>query len=185
MSKKLSILLACLLAMSLVAFVGCGSSDDPDPEKKLEDYIPATDDIAGWTEDIGHGEVGVEAAYTQDEGEMLIDGALDPFVDTGKWAALAIEYYVNGETSIQLSVFEMTDTAGVSEVYAYLATHPEGINWTDTTLGEQGRIAEMATNWLIQTTKGKYFVETVTMPRSPETEQPAKDFASAVLALLP
>ena len=185
MSKKLSVVLACLLAVSLLAFVGCGSSDDPDPVKKVEEFIPGSGSIAGWTEDTSKGEVGVEAAYTKDDGEMLINGALDPFVDTGKWVAFAIEYYVNGDTTIQLSIFEMTDAAGASEIYTHLATHPEGISWEDITMGDAGRMAEMATNWLIQTTKGKYFVETVTMPRSADTEQPAKDFASAVLALLP
>ena len=184
MSKKLSVLLACLLAMSLLAFVGCGSSDDPDPEKKLEELIPASGAITGWTEDTSQGEAGVEVAYTKDDAEMLINGALDPFVDTGKWVAYACEYYVNGETTIQLQIFEMTDAMGASEIYTYLATHPEGVSWVDITMGDAGRMAELS-SWRIQTIKGKYFVETITMPRGVDTEQPAKDFASAVLALLP
>ena len=185
MSKTLKILLASFLALSLCTAIGCGSSDDTEPEKKLEDYMPASGAISGWTEDLSQGEAGVEAAYTVDDGEMMINGALDPFVDTGKWAALAIEYYVNGETTIQLRIFEMTDAAGAAEVFEHLATHPEGIPWADITLGDEGRMAEMATNWLLHTTHGKYFVETTTMPRSADTEQPAMDFAAAVLNGLP
>ncbi|MBN2496477.1 MAG: hypothetical protein JXR96_17925 [Deltaproteobacteria bacterium] len=187
--------LRAALVLSVGLLLGCGTSSnngsdggtDAGNGSKVEDYVPASGEIAGWTEDTSRGQAGVEAAYTVDDGVALIDGALDPFVDTGKWVSMAIEYYMNGDNRIQLSLFEMQDAAGAAQIYNYLEGHPEGTPWetSDISGADESRIANQGAYWQIHAIKGKYLAETLTEPRSTETESVAKDFAAAVLDKLP
>jgi len=177
--------LIVLLGAGLVLF-GC-SGDGNGQEQPIEDLMPAGGEVSGWDEDTSMGAPGVESAHTQAEGEELINGALDPFTDTGKWVAMAIEYYVNGDMTAELQMHEMEDAASCEGIYTYLEGHPEGTPWEQEGpgVGEASRWADQGPYWLIHVRKGKYFFSINFAPGDDASKTPATGFATAVAAGLP
>ena len=184
MSRYGVIVLSVLLS-SLLAVVGCGSSGGGE-QVDLVDLLPASGQISGWQEDTSRGEAGPEVTSDLAEATMWVDGAMDTFTATGGWVALAQEFYVNGEITIDLHIFEMSDADKASAVYDALADY-SGISWTDESYGggeAKGRFGCTAPFYCgADAQKGKYFIETNTKPATAESE--AKALMSAVLQQIP
>jgi hypothetical protein len=173
--------LCILLALTLV-LPACGSSSNG----SVKDYLPASGEITGWAEDTLKGEPGPEETSDVAVATIWVNGAIDRFVATGGWVALAQEYYKNAsDVEISLHIYEMTTTAKADEVYAAMEDYT-GVTWTDTAFGGEesnGRFGVVFTYCYADATKGKYFLETTTKPTTAETE--GKDFIKAVLLKLP
>lgn len=176
-------LLCILLALALV-FSACGSSGNGGGSVK--DYLPASGEITGWAEDTEKGEVGPEETDDVAVATNWVNGAIDRFVATGGWVALAQEYYKNAsDVEISLHIYGMATAAKADEVYAAMEDYT-GVTWTDTAFGggeSNGRFGVVFTYCYADATKGKYFLETTTKPNTAETE--AKDFIKAVLNKMP
>jgi hypothetical protein len=184
MKRTLAILAVVLLACPFAA-CGGGGNDNPDP---VESYVPISGEVGGWLEDTGaanNGAAGAEVCRQATGIPDFIDGAIDPFVDTGAWVAVAWEFYINGTITLELRLYEMGNATACQEVYDYLATHPEGVAWESVTLGQAGRTADQGPYWKTHARKGNYFIETFTFPGDADTRPAALDFAGAVLAGLP
>jgi hypothetical protein len=163
------------------------NGDDQDQQKKVEDFMPASGEIPGWEEDTSQGEPGLQAAYTRDDGELLINGALDPFTDTGKWVGMVIEYYINGDMSVELHLYEVEDAATMEGVYAFMETHPDGTPWEaeGPGLGDESRWADQGPYWLLHVRVGKYLILANFRPGDDTGKEPAKAFVGAVVDKLP
>lgn len=175
----------CILLAGVLAVSAC-SSGNGNGDGSVKDYLPASGEITGWAEDTLKGEPGPEETTEVDIATNWVNGAIDRFVATGGWVALAQEYYKNAsDVEISLHIFEMTDAAKADEVYVAMEDY-SGIDWTDTAFGggeANGRFGTVYTYCYADATKGKYFIETTTKPVTAETE--AKDFIKAVLDKLP
>jgi hypothetical protein len=178
-----SCFLYILLVFTLI-IPACGSSGNGGGSVK--DYLPASGEITGWAEDTDKGEPGPEETEDVAIASIWVNGAIDRFVATGGWVALAQEFYKNAsDMEISLHIYEMTDAAKAGEVYAAMEDYV-GLTWADTDFGageDNGRWGPTYMYSYADATKGKYFVETTTMPETAETE--AKDFMKAVLNKLP
>ncbi|HOX44382.1 MAG TPA: hypothetical protein PK668_12335 [Myxococcota bacterium] len=184
MKRTLAILAVVLLACPFAA-CGGGGGGEADP---VESYVPTSGEVSGWTEDTAaanNGAAGAEVCREAVGIPDFIDGAIDPFVDTGAWVAVAWEFYTNGTNTLELRLYEMGNASACQEVYDYLATHPEGVAWQAASLGDAGRTADQGPYWKTHARKGNYFVETFTFPGDEPTQQIAVDFVGAVLAGLP
>jgi len=181
-----------LIALSLLSLVaglaaGCGSSNNGD-EVKLVDLLPASGEVAGWTENTARGEEGPEVTETVEGATAWVDGAMDGFVESGGWVALAREFYQNGDLLIELYIHEWTDAAAAATGYDDLAQYHSGDipNWTDVSLGAGEAACHtaqvVAFYWYLDAHKDKYLIEMTTAPDDVEgAEQAAEDFATAVL----
>jgi hypothetical protein len=182
---KRSCFLCILLAVALMV-PACGSSGNGNGDGSVKDYLPASGEITGWAEDTAKGEPGPEETGDLATATLWVDGAMDIFVDTGGWVALAQEHYKNAsDVEISLHIYEMTEAAKADEVYVAMQDYA-GVSWTDTAFGggeSNGRFGTVFTYCYADATKGKYFVETTTKPVAAETE--AKDFIKAVLNKIP
>ena len=180
-----SFILCILLALVLVV-PACGSSGNGNGDGSVKDYLPASGEITGWAEDTDKGEAGPEETTDVAIATYWVNGAMDRFVATGGWVAVAQEFYRNAtDVRISLFIYEMSDTAKAGEVYAAMEDY-SGVVWTDTAFGggeDNGRFGAVYMYCYSNTTKGKYFIETTTQPEAAETE--AKDFMKAVLDKLP
>ena len=176
----------CILVVVVLMVSACGCSGNGNGGGSLKDYLPASGEITGWAEDTEKGEPGPEETAEVAVATNWVDGAIDRFVATGGWVALAQEFYKNAsDMEISLHIYEMTDAAKAGEVYAAMEDYV-GITWTDTDFGageDNGRWGPTYMYSYADATKGKYFVETTTKPEDAETE--AKDFMKAVLNKLP
>ncbi len=166
---------------------GCGSTDNGQ-QKSLVDYLPGSGDIAGWTENTERGEPGPEYTDSIDTATDWVDGAMDFFVESGGWAGVAREFYINGDIKITLYLHEWTDEAAAKKGYDGLLQY-HGATWTEVPLGAGEAACSMGTLGsayrLTIAYKGKYLLDTETEPVSDESETAAKDFAKAVLSSLP
>ena len=176
----------CILVVVVLMVSACGCSGNGNGGGSLKDYLPASGEITGWAEDTEKGEPGPEETAEVAVATNWVDGAIDRFVATGGWVALAQEFYKNAsDMEISLHIYEMTDAAKAGEVYAAMEDYV-GITWTDTDFGageDNGRWGPTYMYSYADATKGKYFIETTTKPEDAETE--AKDFMKAVLNKLP
>lgn len=184
MKRSLAILLAVGLPCALWACGGGGGNGT----LPVEQYLPASGEVTGWVEDTtaaNNGAAGPEVCRQADGIPDFINGAIDPFVDTGAWVGVAWEFYVNGNRTVEVRLYELGNQAACQQVFTYLETHPEGVPWQPVSLGQAGRMADQGPYWKTHARQGNYFLETFTFPGDEATEAPARDFAAAILAKLP
>ena len=168
-----------------VLLAACGSSGGGQ-QVSLEDLFPASGEISGWEEDTAQGAAGPEVTSDRATAYEWADGAMDTFDQVGGWVALGREFYVKGDTKVELDIFEMTDEQKAAEVYRQLAGY-SGISWEDFDFGAGQSLGRFgcATPFYCgaNAVKGKYFVETQTEPHTAEAD--AKAFFTAVLQRIP
>lgn len=97
---------------------GCPARVSGQAQDKVELYVPAENEVPGWVEDTGVGPPGVAAGYTYDEIVALIDGSHEPYALAG-CAGFAMQEYRQGTRSLQLSLWEMQDSAAARKMFAH------------------------------------------------------------------
>lgn len=176
----------CILLALVLVVPACGSSGNGNGGGSVKDFLPASGEITGWAENTDKGEPGPEETTDVAVATIWVNGAIDRFVATGGWVALAQEFYKNAsDVEISLYIYEMSDSAKADEVYMAMEDY-SGVSWTDTDFGggqDNGRFGSVFTYSYADATKGEYFIETTTRPSDAETE--AKDFMKAVLNKIP
>jgi len=193
--KRKCAFLMCIFAPLFVLSTGCSSSGEP--VDTLATFIPLSNEVAGWAEDLDPERKNVagpqtadcvikEAGDTEDCADDWINGAINDFVATGGWVAIGREAYIKGTWKLDLYINEMTTTATNQEVYEAFATK---LPWTDITLdaGESAaRIGKTPAYYETQATKDIYFVELVIIPDCDDgCEDAVKEFTKAVLNKIP
>lgn len=103
------------------AEAGADAAADAAQAKKVEAYIPADNDVPGWTEDTTKGKPGVEAAYDKKGIEDLINGKHDPYHAEGT-DGFAMEHYKKdfggGCTgTIKFMMWDMTKAASAKKMF--------------------------------------------------------------------
>lgn len=117
-----------LLLLSAPFFISCSdpsaSSDGStcparkagQAQDKVEKYVPADNEVAGWVEDPAVGAAGVEAGYTYDEIVAIIDGSQEPYAAAG-CKGFAKQDYKKGTFTFTLEIWEMKDTATAKSMF--------------------------------------------------------------------
>lgn len=181
-------MLVCILAAIALIVQACGSSGNGDG-KSVGEYLPASDELTGWTEDTSLGEPGPEETTEESVATGWVNGAIVGFIDTGGWVALALEHYQNADYKTKLSIYEMSDSTAATAAYDFMSTYNASVPWADESYGageSVGRFGTIGTYYCYaNAVKGKYFVETTTEPIGETTEVLAKEFFTAVLNKLP
>ena len=74
--------------------------------KSVEEYLPASNEITGWEEDTDSGEPGPEVTDNAQQAASWpgVNGAIDKFVETEGWVAVAREFSRMGRTE-SLSIY--------------------------------------------------------------------------------
>jgi hypothetical protein len=96
--------------------------------KKVEEYVPKSNDIPGWVENPDEGNPGVEAGYTTADIEAIIDGSHDPYRDAGcngfakqdyKKGSGKCQFGIcdNGTYGIALFLWDMKDATGAKAMF--------------------------------------------------------------------
>jgi hypothetical protein len=171
----------------MLAVSAC-STDNGNGSENLVDFLPASGEVTGWAEDTTKGEAGPEV--TSDEPTAVVDwalnGALEKFVATGGWKAVAREFYINAsDDKIALYIHEMS-TSTVGDAYDVIKEDYASANWQDYDYGAGqtlGAFGAVYTYGYAIATKGKYFVDATVEPAAIEDD--AKTFLTAVLNKIP
>ena len=182
MKKNIFILIITIFSVFIIS---CGSSDDSKESKSLGEYLPVGGEITGWDENTLMGEEGIETTTDLSVATYWVNGAMDRYTKTGGWVSLAREFYTNGEIKISLFIYEMSNKEKASTVFTELEDYT-GVNWQDFEFGggeNNGRFGIIHTYAYTNATKGKYLVETQTMPETAEAQ--AKSFCKTILERLP
>lgn len=177
----------CIFMAGMLAVSGCGS-DNGNGGPSLEEFLPASGEVTGWAEDTAKGETGPEV--TSEEQIAVIDwalnGALEKFVATGGWKAVAREFYINAtDDKIALYIHEMSETT-TTDAYDIIKEDYASASWADYDYGagqDQGAFGAVYTYGYAIATKGKYFIDATVEPAAIEDD--AKAFLTAVLNKIP
>lgn len=83
----------------------------------VEEYVPANNAIADWVEDTSVGAPGVEAAYTDEDIDDIIDGSHDPYATEG-CKGFAKQEFINGAgDTLSLFIWDMNTAAGAKNMF--------------------------------------------------------------------
>jgi hypothetical protein len=151
--------------------LGACSSDGGTTTKTFEELFPTENEVAGFTVDSSKG--GLKVARTVAAVQGLIDGDADPFTTpTVLFAAFGRQYYKVGDKSVELRIWQMKDAATAQSIYTDLLDDPlyTSTTWTDTPIGEAGRIDNTGSRWWVNARKGAFYVEvSINAPASDQT----------------
>lgn len=178
----------CIISAAALAVSACGSDNGNGNGPDLEEFLPASGEVTGWAEDTNKGETGPEV--TSDEQIAVVDwalnGALEKFVATGGWKAVAREFYINAtDDRIALYIHEMSETT-VADAYDIIKEDYASASWADYDYGagqDLGAFGAVYTYGYAIATKGKYFIDATVEPAAIEDD--AKAFLTAVLNKIP
>lgn len=178
----------CILLAGMLAVSACSSGNGNGNGVNLEELLPAGGEVTGWAEDTTKGETGPEV--TSDEQIAVVDwalnGALEKFVATGGWKAVAREFYINAtDDKIALYIHEMSETT-TADAYDIIKEDYASASWADYDYGagqDLGAFGSVYTYGYAIATKGKYFIDATVEPAG--AEDGAKTFLTAVLNKIP
>lgn len=96
-----------------------GGGGDSSTAQKVETYVPADNEISGWTEDSSKG--GMKAGYTDTDIQALIDGKHDPYQQEG-CDGFVEQFYIKDygsscEGKLTLYLWDMTTAAGAKNMF--------------------------------------------------------------------
>lgn len=168
----------------------CGSSETPPAATAIESLIPASGEIAGWSEDAAAGAPGVEVGKTPAEVEAKIDGDAEPF-SAKSFVAWARQHYAKDGYQLELRIWQMKDDATAAALYDDLVVSVSlysALTWSNVTVGDAGRVADSGTTWWANSRKKAYLVEAriqQKMAADPTARAEVESFAKAVVAKIP
>lgn len=164
-----------------------GGVDAPTTQK-VETYVPADNDVAGWVEDTSVGQPGVEAAYTDKEIEDIINGHHQAYAAEGT-TGFAKQEYKKGNGSISLQIWEMNTATGATNMFDKNKSDGEtNSGWTFETVAGVADAAIIITaydaGWVIYGRKGPYIYEVVAVTSQAGEEATLKTEVEAFIAFL-
>lgn len=164
-----------------------GGVDAP-TKQKVEAYVPADNDVAGWVEDTSVGKPGVEAAYTDKEIEDIINGHHQAYATEGT-TGFAKQEYKKGNGSISLQIWEMNTATGATNMFDKNKSDGEtNSGWTFETVAGVADAAIIITaydaGWVIYGRKGPYIYEVVAVTSQAGEEAALKTEVEAFIKFL-
>jgi hypothetical protein len=180
--------------LSLLALAACGGSSSPSTPKgnNLEILLPADNQISGWTRSkpiriLSAAKAG-EGYATDGSASGGVDGDAARFIENGLVSFGWAFYKAAGTEKIELRVWDMGSASNASRCWTALITTDaryKGANWSETSVGEAGRISDTGTYWWVVARKGAYVAEIMLEPDDAAQKQVAIDFLKSVVAAIP
>jgi len=133
------------------------TTDGPATAKKVEEYVPKDNELAGWTEDPKTGKLGVEAGYTKQDIEAIIDGSNDPYATEGE-NGFAKQDYAKSTFKLALYLWDMKTAAGAKKMFEKSKTDGEanGLVFENVTVSDDGILANDNPTWKAYGYKSHY-----------------------------
>jgi hypothetical protein len=101
---------------SILDLMNCPARHAGQAQDKVEKYVLAENEVQGWIEDTVLGPPGIESGYTYDEIVAIIDGSQEPYAAAG-CKGFAKQDYKNGDFTLALFIWEMTDKTAAKSIY--------------------------------------------------------------------
>jgi hypothetical protein len=143
-----------LVLLALLCF-GCNNAPQDNPPRDAVDLVPGDNEISGWTRDAA-----LKVCETGAQLLALIDGEGQAYIDNG-FAKSAFQSYsgtVGGNVvSLELRVFDMTDTTHAAAVYAAVTTGSE-TPWTGDNPGVAARIEQSLFAYKVDYHEDRFYV---------------------------